>query len=151
MCDGTAWNIVTSRSAWEGYPILIMDRLGRSAVSRGIMLPSTLECDKGLRNIMDILAHCGLSWYRNVMDCLGDHCIWWDSMEQHGAPWNSVGIIMSRSGLEAMTISIYCTSWHIAVQRGTPTVKTDSCMLPDHDFPDRPNQQNDPKPTQGPF
>ena len=34
------------------------------------------------------------------MDCLGDHCIWWDSVEQHGAPWNSVGIIMSRSGLE---------------------------------------------------
>ena len=58
------------------------------------------QCDKGLRNIMDILAHPGISWYRNVMDCLSDHCIWWDSMEQHGAPWNSVGIIMSRSGLE---------------------------------------------------
>ena len=77
-----------------------MDRLGRSAVSRGIMLPSTLEFDRALRTITEILAHRGISCYRNLMDCLGDHCIWWDSMEQHGAPWNSVGIIMSRSGLE---------------------------------------------------
>ena len=64
-------------------------------------VPSTLECDKWLRTIMDILAHCGISWYRNLMDCLGDHCIWWDSMAQRGAPWNSVGIIMSRSGWES--------------------------------------------------
>ena len=64
------------------------------------MLTSTLERDKGLRNIVDLVAHRGKSWYRNVMDCLGAHCIWWDSMEQHGAPWNSVGIITSRSGFE---------------------------------------------------